>query len=122
MQDKCYVSISRCSKRILIPRKIRMIPPASSAFALYLAPNTFPTLTPAMDKKKVVMPIVAAAMVMFTFKNAKVIRRYTIKILSAFYSQSFFQCVILILVGNITWEKEDNNGYQANSYGFVCPK
>lgn len=50
-----------------------MIPPVSSAFDLYFAPNTFPTLTPAMDKQKVVMPIMEAAMVIFTFRNAKVI-------------------------------------------------
>ena len=33
------------------------MPPASSAFALYLIPNTFPTFTPMEERKKVITPI-----------------------------------------------------------------
>ena len=47
----------RCSSRIFNPSRIRITPPASSAFALYFVPKTFPIYTPAADKRKVVTPI-----------------------------------------------------------------
>jgi hypothetical protein len=51
----------KCSKRIFIPRRIRITPPASSAPVLYLVPNTFPIFTPATEKQKVTTPIKATA-------------------------------------------------------------
>ena len=63
----------RCSKRILMPIPIRMMPPAISALDLYLEPNTFPIFTPIAERVKVMMPIKLTAGTMRTLKNAKVI-------------------------------------------------
>lgn len=46
-------SIPRYSRRIFSPMRIRTMPPASSAFDLYLMPNLFPAFAPAMDSTSV---------------------------------------------------------------------
>ena len=50
--------IPKCSNRIFIPMRIKIIPPAISAFFWYLLPNIFPTTTPTMDSTKVVRPMI----------------------------------------------------------------
>src|SRR5699024_11164437 len=64
-------STPRCSSRIFSPIKIKIMPPASSALLLYLAPNRLPTFTPTMDNAKVITPIKLTAAPMFTLKKAK---------------------------------------------------
>ena len=49
-----------------------MIPPASSAFDLYLVPNMFPIFTPAAAMINVITPINETAGIICTFKKAKV--------------------------------------------------
>ena len=60
----------KCSNRILAPNKIKIKPPANSAFFSYLHPNTFPILTPITDIIKVIIPIKLIAKPTLTFKNA----------------------------------------------------
>ena len=58
-QTNSYLHLykKRCCIKILVPIKIRIMPPASSAFDLYFAPNTFPILIPITDNVKVITPI-----------------------------------------------------------------
>ena len=48
-----------------------MIPPASSAFDLYLVPNMFPIFTPAAAMINVITPINETAGIICTFKKER---------------------------------------------------
>ena len=73
MKTQYIYRIPRCSSRILHPSRIRITPPASSAFDLYFVPNIFPIFTPAAERVNVVTPIKDTAAIRCTFRNAKVI-------------------------------------------------
>ena len=70
----------------MVPRRMRMIPPASSAFDLYLEPKILPTFTPAAERMKVIIPIKLAARMIFTSRNAKVIPTARASILAVSYT------------------------------------
>ena len=54
------------SNKILIPIKIKMIPPTNSAFDLYLQPTVLPTFTPIADNMNVITPMKQTAGIIST--------------------------------------------------------
>ena len=70
MQKNIYCK-NKCSINILVPSKIKIIPPISSEICLLLIPNLFPILKAIDERRKVVNPIIKLDEKIFTFKNAK---------------------------------------------------
>ena len=63
----------RCSSRIFVPIRIRIMPPAISALLLYLRPKMLPTLSPIAEMINVVTPMNETAATMLTSgRRAKV--------------------------------------------------
>ena len=62
--------IFKCSSSIFSPIKIKIAPPAISAFDLNLAPNTFPIFTPARDMANVTTPMNETAVTISMRKKA----------------------------------------------------
>ena len=56
----------RCSNKILVPIKIKIVPPMMLAGLEYFYPKKFPMATPAKLKIKVVIPIINIAVQMLT--------------------------------------------------------
>lgn len=57
MQKNIYCK-NKCSINILVPSKIKIIPPISSEICLLLIPNLLPILKAIDERRKVVNPII----------------------------------------------------------------
>ncbi len=62
--------ILKCSRSIFVPRIIRIMPPAISAFDLYFVPKTLPIFNPKAEIINVTIPMHDTAKTILTFKNA----------------------------------------------------